>query len=279
VKGTFGKTLGCVMSLALSSLAATAVAEPMPARETARVLRKNGFTLGLSSPLAVGLGHGLEITTMVVPWFLLSPNLSLRAQLIKSKSGIVLTSEYGLGVPTGAMRLLKGYLFPTFGTSGQSPGFVLQQYAGLWLSGGDRGVWTARADVTTGLPIGNNPQRPLDTYAPVELWFAPATTGSRWHVGATYDYALVDWLRGRAGLHGYAVGQASTTDRSLLYLSVDVALEVRLGRRLRLAVGGQWYNYDTHRVVDEKGDDGRWQKVRVRSNDFYPTLDVVFYSP
>ncbi len=279
MKLSFRKTLGFALSLALSTVAATSVADPMPARETARVLPKKGFAVGLTSPSALGIGHGLELTTMIVPWFLLSPNVSLRAELIKSKSGIVLTSEYGLGVPTGAMRMLQGFIFPTHGTSGQKPGFVLQQYAGLWLSGGDRGVWTARADVTTGLRLGDNPQQPLDSYAPLELWYAPATTGSRWHIGGTYDYRLLDWLRGRAGLHGFAVGKATTTDRSLLYLNVDLALEVRLGKRFRLALGGQWYNFDTHAVVDEKGDDGRWQKVRVRSNDIYPTIDLVFYSP
>jgi hypothetical protein len=80
-------------------------------------------------------------------------------------------------------------------------------------------------------------------------------------------------------LHGYAVGKATTTDQSLLYLSVDLALEVRMGKYFRLALGGQWYNFDTHKVVDEQGTDGRWQKVRVRSNDLYPTIDLVFYAP
>jgi hypothetical protein len=179
VKGLLRKTMSVGLGVTLSMATMTALADPMPARETARVMPKKGFAVGLTSPSALGIGHGLEITTMVVPWLLLSPNLSLRAELIKSKSGIVFTTEYGLGVPTGAMRILQGYLFPTFATSGQAPGFVLQQYAGLWLSGGDRGVWTARADVTTGLPIGDNPQQPMDTFAPLELWFAPATTGSR----------------------------------------------------------------------------------------------------
>jgi hypothetical protein len=279
VNGSSRKTIGFALSVALSTMAATAWADPMPARETARVLPKKGFAVGLTSPSALGIGHGLELTTMVVPWFLLSPNVSLRAELIKSSSGIVLTSEYGLGVPTGAMRMLQGFLFPTNATSGRAPGFVLQQYAGLWLSGGDRGVWTARADVTTGLGFGDNPQQPLDTYAPLELWYAPATTGSRWHLGGTYDYRLLDWLRGRAGLHGYAVGKATTTDRSLLYLSIDAALEVRLGKRFRLAVGGQWFNYDTHRVENQTDDNGRTQKVRVRTNDIYPTIDLVFYAP
>jgi len=277
VKGMLRKTLVIGLGLGLSTLAATAVAEPMPARETARVLPKKGVAVGLTSPSAIGLGHGLEITGMVVPWLLLSPNASLRAELLKTKSGITFTTEYGLGVPSGAMWIFKGYLFPTYATSQTSPPFILQQHAGVWLSGGERGVWTARADVTTGLG-GNSNFQPLDSYAPVNLWFGPATTGSRWHLGGTYDYALLDKLRVRAGLHGYALGKTTITDQSLLYFSADAALEVGLGKRFRVALGAQWYNYDKHEIVVEQNDSGKWQKVHVRSNDFDPTIDLVFYS-
>lgn len=279
MKGMLRKTVGMAMGLAFGTLVATANADPMPARETARVLPKKGFAIGLSSPSAVGLGHGLELTTMVVPWFLLSPNLSARLELFRTKSGMTFTTEYGLGVPTGAMRIFQGYLFPTYETTGNAPGFVLQQHAGVWLSGGDRGVWTAHADVTTGLRIGENPQQPLDTYAPLELWFAPATTGSRWHLGGTYDYKLFDRLRAKAGFHLYAVGKATTSDRSLAYVSIDAALEARLGKRFRVALGAQWYNYDTRALEVQTDANGRAQNVHVRTNDFFPTLDLVYYSP
>ena len=279
MKGMLRKTAVIGLGLALSTLAASAAADPMPARETARVLPQKGLAVGLSSPSAIGLGHGFEITTMVVPWLLLSPNASVRLELLKTKSGITFTTEYGLGVPSGAMWIFKGYLFPSYATTDKSPPFIFQQHAGVWLSGGERGVWTARADVTTALG-GNSDYAPMGGFvAPLNLWFGPATTGSRWHLGATYDYALIDKLRVRAGLHGYALGKATTTDQSLLYFSADAALELGLGKRFRVALGAQWYNFDKHEIVTKQNDSGKYQKVHVRSNDFYPTLDLVFYSP
>ena len=279
MKNRMCKAAGVGLSMALSLVVSAVSADPLPARETARVLPRKGWSAGIISPMAMGFGKGVELTTMLVPWFLLSPNLSIRAQLFESRSGIVMTSEYGLAVPTPAMRLTQGYLFPTYETSGKAPGFVLQQYAGLWLSGGARGVWTGRVDVTTGLLVGENPQQPLETYAPLDLWFAPATTGSRWHIGGTYDYAILDWLRARGGLHGYVVGKSASPDRSLFYFGAEAALEAGLGKRFRLALGAVWYNYDTGEKSVERGDDGRWQRVPVRSNDVFPTLDLIFYSP
>lgn len=281
-------SIGLTLALAISVFTANVLADesaatpddPMPARETARVMPQKGFAIGLTSPSAIGLGHGLELTTNLVPWFLLSPNLSVRAELLKRKSnGLTLTTEYGLGVPSGAMFLLKGYLFPSNQVSGEGPPFLLQQNAGVWLSGGLKGVWTVHADVS-GVLIGDQTQiGPLDSYAPLNLWFAAATAGSRWHLGGTYDHPFTDWLRGRAGFHLYALGKPTTLDRSVAYVGADLALEARLGKRFRVALGAQWYNYDNGQTAVEQNDDGRYQRVHVRSNDIYPTLDLVYYSP
>ncbi len=276
MNGTFRKTLGLTIGLALSTFAASAAADPMPARETARVLPKSGIAVGLMSPSAYGLGHGLEVTTMVIPWLLISPNLSVRAQLLEKK-GLVFSAEYGLAVPSGAMRLTQGYLFPSYAVTNIKPGFLLQQHAGFWLSGGSKGTWTARIDVTG--VFANDPNfGPLNSYAPFNLWFGPATGEPRWHLGGTYDHPLTDWLRGRVGLNGYLMG-SSTSDLSPFYVSAEAGLEARLGKRMRLAIGGVWYNYDTHDVEQQADDTGRTQNVHVRTNDIYPTFDLVFYSP
>lgn len=288
MKGMMRNSVGMTLGLAIAAFSAHGLADesaaapedPMPARETARVMPRKGFAIGLTSPSAIGLGHGLEITTMAVPWFLLSPNLTVRAELFKRKaSGLTLTTEYGLGVPSGAMYILKGYLFPSNQVSGEGPPFLLQQHAGVWLSGGLRGVWTVHADVS-GVLIGDQTQiGPLDSYAPLNLWFGPATAGSRWHLGGTYDHPLTTWLRARAGFHLYALGKPTTLDRSVAYVGADVALEVRMGRRMRLALGAQWYNYDNGQTAVEQNDAGKYQRVHVRSNDIYPTLDLVYYAP
>jgi hypothetical protein len=201
-------------------------------------------------------------------------------ELGRIKRDIVITGEYGLSVPTGAMRTAaRGYFFPTWATSGDKPGWVLAPSAGLWISGGNRGVWTARVDTTVGVPFGAQPQTPLETWAPVELWFAPATTGLRLHAGGTYDFAIFDWLRIRGGLNGYMIGAAPYPPKSPFFVSAEAALELGLGKKVRLAVGGVWYNYDARKTEVEKGDDGKWQRKFVRSNDFLPTFDLIFYSP
>lgn len=276
MKDMFRKTLGLGIGLALSTLAVSAAADPMPARETARVLPKSGVAVGLMSPSAYGLGHGLEVTTMVLPWLLISPNLSVRAQLLEKK-GLVFSAEYGLAVPSGAMRLTQGFLFPSYAVTNIKPGFLLQQHAGFWLSGGSRGTWTAHMDVTGVFTTDPNFQ-PLNSFAPLNLWFGPATGEPRWHLGGMYDHPLTTWLRGRVGLNGYLMG-SSKSDLSPFYLSAEAGLEARLGKRWRLAIGGVWYNYDTHDTEVQTDDTGRAQNVRIRSNDIYPTLDLVFYSP
>jgi hypothetical protein len=276
MRKSIGMTLGLTISVFTANASAdetvATVVDPMPARETARVMPQKG--------LAIGLGHGLELTTNLVPWFLLSPNLSVRAELLHRKaSGLTLTTEFGLGVPSGAMYMLQGYLFPSNTVSGEGPPFLLQQHAGVWLSGGLRGVWTVHADVS-GVLIGDQTKvAPLDSFVPLNLWFGPATAGSRWHLGGTYDLPFTTWLRGRAGFHLYALGKATTIERSVAYVGAEAALEVRLGRRMRVALGAQWYNYDNGQTVVEQNDAGRFQRVNVRSNDIYPTLDVVYYSP
>jgi hypothetical protein len=248
----------------------------MSARETAHVLGRGRWSAGLFSPLAVGIADGIELETSLVPWFLLSPNAGLRVEFGRFSGGdIVATGEYVLSVPTGAMRMLQGYLFPTWDSSGQKPGWLLVPSAGLWLSGGTRGVWTGRLETTIGVPLGDNPVTPLETYAPLELLFAPATTGYRLRLGGAYDYPILDWLRARAAVNGYMVGASPYPPRSPFYVSAELGIELGLGKTVRIALGAIWYNYDQREKVLEKTDDGRSRRVGVRSNDFFPTFDLI----
>ncbi len=269
------RALGAVLGLAALVLPALAAAESMPARETARVLEKGKLSAGLMSPFELGLGKGWELRTMIVPWLLLSPNLTVRGELGRLGKGVVVTGEYGLSVPTGAMRITQGYLFPTWGISGQRPGWVLAPTAGLWISGGERGVLTGRLETTVGVPLGDNPATPLETYAPIELLFAPALNGFRVRTGLSYDYAILDWLRARAAVNGYAIGRSPYPLRSPFYASAEVGIEIGLGKTVRLALGGIWYNYDQREKVLEKGENGQWRRNPVRSNDFFPTFDLI----
>lgn len=257
--------------------AGEAKAEPILARGTARLLPEGTFAVGLFHPLQMGLGHGIELDTGLVPWLLLSPNAGLRVEL-GEKGGVTFTGEYGLSAPTGAMRLLKGYLLPTWATSGSQPGIFLVPSVGVSASGGGRGVITGRLETSVGIPLGRNDALPLETYAPIELLFAPALNGYRSRIGAAYDFAVLDWLRARAAVNFDVIGKSPYPARSPVYFSAELGLDVGLGKRVRLTPGVIWYNYDQRATVVSPGADGRLHRVGVRSNDFFPTVDLIFWS-
>src|SRR5262245_30224974 len=136
-------------------------AEPIPARDTARLVPAGSFALGIFQPLQIGVARGLELDAGAVPWFLLSPNAALRVHL-GDLGGATFTGEYGLSMPTGAMRILQGYLFPTWATSDSRVGFYLVPSAGISASAGSRGVLTGRLDTSVGVPLGRSDARPLE---------------------------------------------------------------------------------------------------------------------
>jgi hypothetical protein len=257
--------------------AGQARAEPIPARGSARLLPEAAFAVGLFNPLQMGLGHGVEVDTSLVPWLLLSPNVGLRVSL-GELGGMTFTGEYGLSVPTGAMRLLKGYLFPTWATSDSRAGVFFVPSVGISASIGQRGVMTARLDTSVGIPVGRNDAMPLETYAPIELLFAPALNGFRSRLGATYDFPLLDWLRVRAEGNLQVIGKSPYPPRSPIYVSAELGLDVGLGKRFRLTPGVIWYNYDQRETLVSPGADGRLHRVGVRSNDFFPVVDLIFWA-
>lgn len=254
-----------------------ASADPLVARDTARVLPSRAWRTGLFAPLEVGVGHGVELSTSLVPWFLLAPNAAVRVEIACIGPATAMV-EYGLSLPTGAMRLLKGYAFPSYRLGGGDIGWSLVPTAGLWVSAGDRHVLTGRLETAIGIPLGPNDLRSLDTYAPVELLFAPTLTGYRVRLGGMYDRALLDWLRARGGISGHWTGNTPYPSRSPFFFSAEAALEVALGSRVRFSLGVIYYNYDQHDTAVEEGDDGRLHRVSVRSNDFFPTLDLIIGS-
>jgi len=48
--------------------------------------------------------------------------------------------------------------------------------------------------------------------------------------------------------------------------------------RFRLTPGVIWYNYNARATAVERGEDGRLHRVGVRTNDFFPTFDLIFRS-
>ncbi len=242
----------------------------LPPRETADVLAPGKWSVGVLDPLRIGATKDVEIVTHPIISLLLSPNVEARVAFRTGRLRV--TGEYGLSVPTVAMRLTSGYLFPTWDKSDNRVGWFVVPSVGVAAS---YGSFTGRLDSAIGIPIGRNDATPLDTWAPIELIFAPALTGYRHHLGFIFDHPLTEWLRIRGALDGWMIGPFDPPKSQLIF-AASAGLDFRLSQRFRLALGAVVYDSDQRRTVVERGDDGRWQRNKVRSIDVYPTFDVIF---
>ncbi len=265
---------GVAAAFALS-FAQAAHAEPLAARDTALVRPKGTGSIGVFAPLRVSVGRGLEAEAHPLLFLAASPNLALRVRLFDD-GALRVTGEYGLSVPTMAMRLTQGILFPTWDTSHRRVGWFVVPDVGVAVSYGRTTVVTARIDTAFGLGFGANEATPLDTVAPLELLFAPMLNGFRSHAGVGYDFPITTWLRGRAAFDVWYVGRSPEPFKSPLYVSTQVGVDIKMGPHTRLALGAIWYDYDQRQTIVRKSDSGFYERVRVRSDDFFPTADFVW---
>ncbi|MBK8259536.1 MAG: hypothetical protein IPK82_43620 [Polyangiaceae bacterium] len=286
------KTILAGLTLAAAfTISSTASGQPMWARDTASVLPPWKWRGGLMAPVELGIGNGVELSTSLAPWFMLSPNLSVRAELGHIGNASFL-GEYGLSFPTPSMYMLQGYLFPSFTNGDGKIGWAMVPLVAISGSlpltrrenenapqvAAYRGVLTGKLDAAIGIPFEHTDIKPLETFAPIDLVYAPALNGHRVHLGVMYDHAILNWLRGRVGISGYWVGQSPYPPRSPFTFSADASLEVALGKHVRVALGGVYFNSDQRATALERGDDGRLRRVSVRSNDIYPTFDFILGS-
>lgn len=249
-------------------------AHALPARSTADVLEPGHWSVGVFDPFRIGVSKDVELVTHPILDALLSPNLEARV-LLSRQGTLRVTGEYGFSVPTVAMRLTQGYLFPTWKTSDNRVGWFFVPSFGLAVSQGERTVWTGRLETTVGIPIGRNDAKPLDAWAPLDLLLAPPLTGYRSHLMAAIDHPLLPWMRGRLSLDGWLIGP-SDPGRSQVLFGGSAALDLRTSQRSTLTLGAVLYDYDQHREEVVRGDDGRWQRKRVRNVDVWPMVDFVY---
>jgi hypothetical protein len=236
------------------------------ARDTAHVGPQGSYSVGVFSPLTVALSDSLELTTHPL-LFLVSPNALLRIPHYRGRDWH-LTGEYGVSVPTLAMRALQGFLFPSWETSDKQVGWLVVPRAGVVASHGDvtDPVLTVNLDVAKGFAVGGNDAvTPLGAPAPLELLFAPVLNAYRARLGATYDLPLLQRLRLRVGgdlfLHG--------KDPSPFTVRAGAALDLAVGRMSRLTLGAMWWNSHQHAVDLATG-------LQHRSNDVWPSLDFIW---
>lgn len=273
-----------LLSVLISSLA---LAAPRPARDTADVGKQWDYSVGIFNPLRIAIVDGVELEANPLVFFV-APNVNSRFRILGGP--LRLTAEAGLSLPTLGMRLTKGFLFPSWETSTNDVGWMLIPRVGALLSGTvlEHSVWTARADGAFRVPLGRSSAAPLNSFlAPLDILLAAPLTGFCVRVGGAYDQALGETfrLRGEANLfvtgpqgnlmvNGASVGPIAPT--SQLIVTAHLGLDIAVFKHSRITVGALWANYDQGQSVVVKGADGFSDRVRVRSNNFLPTVDFIW---
>ncbi len=268
-------------------LAATVRAEVRVARDTADVGPKGSYSVGVFAPLKIAITDKIELEAHPLVFFV-SPHVTARFSLIDGP--IRLTAETGLSMPTFAMRLTKGYLFPTWAQGTNTIPFMLIPKIGFLASGGARTerVWTGVADFALRVPFGTVNAGPLDSFlVPLDLLFAAPLTGFVARVGGAYDVPLGQSFRARLEANIHLTGSGNqlvvTTQNvgplaalSPWYFTAHLALDVAIGKQSRLSVGAWFGNGDSGASAVVPLSNGISDRVRVRSNNILPTIDFIW---
>ena len=276
-----------------------ALASPRPARDTADVGNAGSYSVGIFNPLRVAVNDRLELAAHPLVFFV-APHLDVRFAVIKSAtdpadpgappSGVRLTYEMGLAMPTWGLRLMKGYLFPSWALSANDIGYMLIPRFALVLSGDvfTHDVYTLRADAAVRWPLGPNSAAPLDSpIAPLDLLLAAPLTGFCGRLGGAYDHAFGDVLRlrGEVNLYltgspvllnvsGVSVGRVGAT--SPIVFTAHLGLDIAVFKQSRITIGALYANFDQGRTEVVTGSDGFSRRERVRSHNILPTLDFIW---
>ncbi len=275
------------IALLVSLVSSLTLAAPRPARDTADVGKQGDYRVGVFNPLRIAILDGVELEANPLVFFV-APNVNARFRV--TGGPLRVTAEAGLSVPTFGMRLMKGFLFPTWATSKNDIGWMLIPRVGVLLSGTvlDHDVWTARTDAAFRVPLGPNSATPLNSFvAPLDILLAAPLTGVCARAGGAYDHAFGDTLRLRGEVNLYLTGDQGNLNVdgasvgpiapvSQLIVTAHVGLDIAVFKQSRITVGVLWANYDQGQTATVKGADGFSERVRVRSNNFLPTLDYIW---
>jgi hypothetical protein len=276
--------------------AMAAAANPRPAWDTADTGNRGSYSVGLFNPLRLAFTDRLELQAHPL-FFFVAPHLDMRFAILKEPvengappTGVRLTAEAGLLMPTLGMRLMKGFFFPTWATSTNDIGFMLIPRVGLLVSGNffTHDVATFRIEGRMRIPIGPNSATPLNSFlAPLEIVMAAPLTGFLGRAGASYDHAFGDRFRLRGEVNVYLTGQQGNLVASGInqgpvaeinpfIVTAHLNLDIAVFQHSRIALGVLWANYDQGASEVRTGSDGFSERVRVRSNNILPTLDFIW---
>lgn len=285
------------LSLSVLLLAASsALATPRPARDTADVGNAGSYSVGVFNPLRIAFHNRFELQANPLLFFV-APHLDARFAILKPTvekgqlpKGVRLTAEAGVLMPTLAMRLMKGYLFPSWDTSTNDIGYMLIPRVALLASGDffENDALTVRLDGAFRIPIGPNSATPMNSFlAPLEILFAAPLTGFCGRAGVAYDHAFGDRFRLRGEANLYLTGQQGNLNVSgtnvgpvagisPFIFTAHLGLDVAVFEHSRFTVGALFANYDQGATQVVTRSDGFSDRVRVRSNNILPTLDFIW---
>jgi hypothetical protein len=275
VIGTTG-SLTATPLLLLLGLAAEpemAVAPPLAARGDAHTAPAGGLSFGVWNPLRYAVTDRVELAAHPLILFV-APHLEAQVRHL-DVAGWLLSGQYGLALPSPAMRLLQGHLFPSWDRGGGEMGWTLVPRVGVLASQGAReaAVLTLRAELAVGIPLVEGDARPLESLAPLDMLFDPVLAGYRARLGVGYDRALARRWRWRvlADVYLHGVDEDHTSGfATRLTFRAGAGVDWAIGRRTRLVLGVYAWN-DFQHQVDEAGDP-------VRSNLVLPVLDFIWSS-
>lgn len=198
------------------------------------------------------------------------------------------TAHYGLALPSQTLRHslplgLRGYFSPSClvdeaepdrNTACQEAGVSIATTIGGQYSYQDTWTYTVDFDVTMGVMLNGDRPTPLDTYAPVELIFAPLTHTHVTHLGARASRVWLPKLSTAVEVDLYRLGVVG--NRSPWIVSAYGGLDVSLTSTLVMTVGVIYWNSDQRDMRLEQDADGFSRKSMVRSHDVYPTFDLIW---
>jgi hypothetical protein len=283
-------------TLVMTLMSTSSQALPRPARDTADVGNRGNYSVGVFSPLRLAFTNRFELQAQPLLFFI-APHLDARFAILKPPvkegslpTGVRLTAEAGLSLPTYGMRLLKGLFFPTWATSANDIGFMLVPRIGLLLSGDffTHDVLTFRINGQFRIPIGPNNATPLHSFlAPLDILLAAPLTGILGHVGTAYDHAIGDRFRLRGEINLFVTGSQGdlvssgqnfgpVSPMSPFIFTAQVGLDIAVFEKSRIAVGVLFANYDQGATQVRPAQDGFSERVRVRSNNILPTVDFIW---
>ena len=264
-------------------------------RDSALRPSKGSWSIGLFNPLKLQLNEQWMLESHPLVALFVAPNLKLWHHWW-SNHEMTLQGLYGFTTPSWSLQRglpfgLAGYLAPSCAVteteperapeSCRRPGFDLAPLFGARLSGRQAGgVWTVQGDLSVGLLISGERLIPLDSYAPVEMIFAPTSHQYRAHIGFSYAHPILTSLSMKLAADLYSIGQADETltpNRSPLTVSSQLSIDWGVTQHLTLTAGVIAWLSDQRAFELIKDQNGFVTKTNVMSLDTFPTFDLIWH--